>query len=172
MAEEFIGIDLGGTNLKLGIVENERVTTRLSVPTEADKGPDHVIGVICNAVRQLCEKASVDLDQVAGIGIGAPGPLDHMQGEIIFAPNLPGWRHIPLRDSMMKDLGRPVVLENDANVAAYAEFRAGAGRGKNSLALFTLGTGIGGGFIIDGKMIRGENDCGAEVGHTIIVYCF
>ena len=171
MAKLFVGVDLGGTNIKVGLVTQDgEVKSNLSAPTEADLGPDHVIHGICQAVRLLCQEAGVSLDEVACIGIGAPGPLDHDTGVIIFAPNLPGWRDIPLRESVCKELRRPVVVENDANVAGYAEYYAGAGRGTKSLAIFTLGTGIGGGFVVDGKMIRGEHDCGAEVGHMTIIH--
>jgi glucokinase len=121
------------------------------------------------AVNDLLRKAGLSKADVAGIGIGAPGPLSHTEGIIICAPNLPGWVNVPLRNRLAKATALPVVLENDANAAAYGEFLAGAGRGARSLVMLTLGTGIGGGVVLDGRLWRGEDDSAGEIGHTIIV---
>ena len=167
----YAGVDLGGTNLKLGLVSaGGELLHRHDAPTEADRGPDHVLARIAQAVRRLADGAQVSLADIAAVGIGSPGPLDSKAGVVVFTPNMAGWRDVPVRDRLQKDLGRPVVLENDANAAAYGEFRCGAGRGISNLVLLTLGTGIGGGIILDGRLFRGSTDTGAELGHMVIQY--
>jgi glucokinase len=169
MTKRYVGIDLGGTNLKLGLVTaSGELLERLSRPTEGDRGPQHVIDRMAEAVRDLCQKAGVPLADVAAVGIGSPGPVDTKRGIVEFAPNLPGWKNVRLRDELHERLKRPVVLENDANVAGYGEFRCGAARKVRNLVLLTLGTGIGGGIILDGRLFRGVSDTGAELGHMII----
>jgi len=171
MTKRYVGIDLGGTNLKLGLVAPDgKLLARHSTPTEADGGPDHVLQRMAQAVRDLCRAAKVPLGDVAAIGAAAPGPLDTKTGVVVLAPNLPGWRNIHVRDVLQKQLGRPVVLENDANAAGYGEFRCGAGRRVRDMVILTLGTGIGGGIILDGRMLRGVTDTGAELGHMIVHY--
>ncbi len=165
----YVGIDLGGTNLKLGVVTADgQVRARHSTPTEADRGPDHVIARMAQGVRDLCAKADLDLGAVPVVGIGSPGPLDTRSGVVLFTPNLPGWDHVPLRDRLSDALGRPAVLENDANAAAYGEFRCGAGRDVDDMVLLTLGTGVGGGLVLGGRLFRGTSDTGAELGHVIV----
>ena len=171
MSKRYVGVDLGGTNLKLGLVSADgELLHRHSTATEADRGPDHVLGRIAQAVRRLADGAQVSLADIAAVGIGSPGPLDSKAGVVVFTPNMAGWRDVPVRDRLQKDLGRPVVLENDANAAAYGEFRCGAGRGISNLVLLTLGTGIGGGIILAGRLFRGSTDTGAELGHMVIQY--
>jgi len=169
MSKRYVGVDLGGTNLKLGLVSAEgEPLLRHSAATEADRGPDHVLARIADAVRALCDAASIGLADVSAVGLGAPGPVDWKAGVVVFAPNLSGWRDIPARDRLHQNLDRPVVLENDANAAAYGEFRCGAGRDVRNLVLLTLGTGIGGGIVLDGRLFRGPTDTGAELGHMVI----
>jgi len=171
MIKRYVGIDLGGTNLKLGLVTPDcRMIERLSTATEAARGPDHVLGRMADAVRDLAELAGTGLSEIAAVGCACPGPLDTKAGVVVFAPNMPGWNNIHARDILQKSLGRPVVLENDANVAAYGEYRCGAARKARSLVVLTLGTGIGGGLILDGRIFRGVNDTGAEFGHIVIVH--
>ena len=167
--KRYVGVDLGGTNLKLGLVSAEgELLLRHSAATEADRGPDHVLARIAGAVRALCDAAPIGLADVSAVGLGAPGPVDWKAGVVVFAPNLSGWRDVPARDRLHQNLGRPVVLENDANAAAYGEFRCGAGRDVRNLVLLTLGTGIGGGIVLDGRLFRGPTDTGAELGHMVI----
>jgi glucokinase len=169
--KRYVGIDLGGTNLKLGLVSADgQLIARHACPTEALRGPQHVLGRMAAGVRDLCRTAGVALSDVAAVGAAVPGPLDTKAGLVVFAPNLPGWRMIRVRDALQKDLGRPVVVENDANAAGYGEFRCGAARTVKNMFLLTLGTGIGGGIILDGRMFRGTTDTGAELGHTMICY--
>jgi len=169
MSKRYVGVDLGGTNLKLGLVSaGGELLLRHSAATEADRGPDHVLARIADAVRALCDAAPIGLADVSAVGLGAPGPVDWKAGVVVFAPNLSGWRDVPARDRLHQNLDRPVVLENDANAAAYGEFRCGAGRDVRNLVLLTLGTGIGGGIVLDGRLFRGPNDTGAELGHMVI----
>jgi glucokinase len=169
MPKYYVGIDLGGTNLKLGLVtEACGILKRLSTPTEAEHGPDHVLERMAQAVRDICQAADMKVEDLSAVGVGAPGPLDSKKGIVIFTPNMTGWRNIHVRDRLEAQLQRPVVLENDANVAAYGEFRCGAGRSVQNMVLLTLGTGVGGGIILWGRMLRGVSDTGAELGHIII----
>lgn len=167
----YIGLDLGGTNVKAGVVdENGCVRSQLSVPTNAIGGQEAVIAAMVDAARQVAAEAGLSLEQIAGIGIGAPGPLDLEAGVVSEAPNIPGWQNVPLRARIAEATGRPSVLENDANAAAFGEFWAGAGRNPSirHLVMLTLGTGIGSGLIVDGKLIHGAHGIGAEGGHTIV----
>ena len=169
MTKHYVGIDLGGTNLKLGLVSADgRILDQLTTPTEADPGPEHVLERMARAVHDLAERAGIEVGDVATVGVGAPGPVDWKAGVVLFAPNLKGWINIPARDVLHEKLGVMVNLENDANVAAYGEFRCGAARNVNNLFLLTLGTGIGGGIIIDGRLFRGTTDTGAELGHIVV----
>src|SRR5687767_9131756 len=145
-----LGIDLGGTAVKLGLCdERGRVKDSASIPTRAALGPDAVIGDMAAAARKLKGFAAS-----TSRGIGAPGPLDLGRTRILVAPNL-GWKDVPMPRLLGRALGRPVRLENDANCAAVAEATAGAGRGASSIALFTLGTGVGGGLVLDGRLWSG-----------------
>ena len=168
MTKRYVGIDLGGTNLKLGLVSAEgRILDRLTTPTEADGGPDHVLERMAQAVRDLSEQAGIETGDVAGVGVGAPGPLDSKAGVVLFAPNLKGWTNIPVRDTLHEKLGLLVNLENDANAAAYGEFRCGAGRDVHTMFLLTLGTGVGGGMILDDRLYRGATDTPVEFMRTM-----
>jgi glucokinase len=165
-----LGIDLGGTNIKGGVCDADNaLIVRHSIPTEAHAGFDHVFERLVQFVDQAIAKAQLDRDQVSYIGIGAPGPMSHSQGMIYHAPNLPGWENVPLRDRLAEATGLPVTLENDANAAAFGEFARGAGQDVSSIVMLTLGTGVGGGVILDGKLWRGTFDNAGEIGHTIIV---
>jgi glucokinase len=165
-----IGIDLGGTNLKGGICDPVgTLVRRESIDTQAEHGFEHVLGRMAGLVDRLLRQSGLTKTQIAGIGVGAPGPMSHARGVIHQAPNLPGWVNIPLRDRFADATGLPVVLENDANAAAFGEFTAGAGRDVRNMVMLTLGTGIGGGIVLDGKLWRGSFDNAGEIGHTVVV---
>jgi glucokinase len=171
MTKRYVGIDLGGTNLKLGLVAADGgLIERLSVPTEASGGPEHVLGRMAQGVRDLAEKAGLAMDEVAAVGVGVPGPLDSAEGVVHFTPNMPGWINVRVRGTLEDHLGCTVVVENDANAAAYGEFRVGAGRDVDSMFVLTLGTGVGGGIVLNGRLLRGVTDTGAELGHVILRY--
>jgi len=165
----YLGIDLGGTNIKTGVVdENAKVYSKVSIATGAVGGPDEVLKRMCQAGEQAIQEAGLKRSDISAVGIGAPGNLSHKKGIIIAPPNLPGWRNVPVRDRISDCFKLPATLENDANAAAWGEYWAGVGRGKHSLVMFTLGTGIGGGIIYHGRIIRGFYDTAAELGHIIV----
>ena len=153
----FIGVDLGGTNIKAGIVADDtRVIVKTSIPTEAEHGADHVMLRIAHTVESVLELSGIAKEHIGGIGVGCPGTLDIKAGMVRFSPNLLGWRDVPVVEHMKRLTGLPVVLENDANAAAYGEFWAGAARDARSMVMFTLGTGIGGGIVTEGILIHGD----------------
>lgn len=165
-----IGLDLGGTNIKGGVCDADgRVLVKQSINTQGDRGFEHVLERMARLAEELRAHADLPREEIAGVGIGAPGPMSHARGIVHAAPNLSGFVNVPLRDRLAARLGLPVVLENDANAAAYGEFVAGAGRGVRSLVMLTLGTGIGGGVVLDGRLWRGAFDNAGEVGHMIVV---
>lgn len=171
MSAEFtIGIDLGGTNIKGGVCDAQaRLTTTHSVPTEAEQGFDHVFDRMQQLVRELLERAQLSKNRIAGVGLGTPGPLSAEEGIVHNAPNLPGWVEVPLRRMFSEAIKMPVALENDANAAAYGEFLVGAGRAVRSMVMLTLGTGVGGGIVVDSHIWRGADDTAGELGHTILL---
>ena len=167
-----IGVDLGGTNIvSLFINEKGKVIVRDKRETLTEKGKETTINQIVESVKAVIEKGKkkgISFKSILGIGIGSPGPLNTKEGLIYFAPNLPGWENVPLKNILEKTLKMPVFLENDANAAALGEWWIGAGKDVNNLVLFTLGTGIGGGIIINGEVVHGFRDTAAEIGHMII----
>ena len=168
-APSYLGIDLGGTNIKSGVVDDEgRVLSAVSIPTEAELGPQAGIDHLAEAGRRAVEASGVPWDRIAGVGLGSPGTMDIPAGLLLEPPNLPGWENLPIRELLAERLGKPVVFQNDGNAAAYGEYWTGAGRGTRSLVMFTLGTGIGGGIVIDGWILEGRHSHGAECGHIII----
>jgi len=169
MAKFSIGIDLGGTFVKAALLsEGAALAAKATVPTPADKGPDGVIDAMAAAARKVMAEAKVNAAEVAGVGIGSPGPLDLEGGVVIGMPNIPGFQNVPIRDRLAKALGMPAVLENDANVAALGELLAGSGQGVRDLVLLTLGTGVGSGIIVDGQLVHGAHGLGGEIGHMIV----
>lgn len=164
-----IGVDLGGTNIVSAIVNCQgKIASRLKVPTLAERGKEATIKRIIETIHENIVQSTIVLDDIIGIGIGAPGPLDIKRGIINFAPNLPGWIDVPLKKKLKNEFNMKVVLENDANAAAWGERCFGAGQGVDNLVCFTLGTGIGGGIIIDGKIYHGNNYGAAELGHMTV----
>jgi len=164
-----IGVDLGGTNIVSTVVNYQgKIVSRLKVPTLAERGKESTIKRIVETIHENIVQSTIASGDIIGIGIGAPGPLDVKKGIINFAPNLPGWRDVPLRKILEDEFNTKVVLENDANAAAWGERCFGAGQGVNNLVCFTLGTGIGGGIIINGKIYHGNNYGAAELGHMTV----
>ena len=164
-----IGIDLGGTNIAVGVVnENYEIVAHHSVPTGASRPAEEVIRDMGDAVEAVLVKAGVSIDQCESMGIGSPGTCDSEQGVVARAYNL-GWFDVPVCAMLQERFGIPVRLSNDANCAALAETVAGAAIGCENMVLITLGTGVGGGIIIDGKIYAGMRSAGAELGHTLLV---
>ncbi len=165
----FAGIDLGGTNIKVGVVDDlGRPLAKLSIPTESAKGPEDAARRMARAVLDVVGKAGLAPAAIARVGLGSPGTMDIPAGRLVNPVNLKGWDDFPLRDRVAEHCRRPVTFQNDANAAAYGEFWVGSGRDFHSMVLFTLGTGIGCGIIVGDLSIDGENSHGAECGHTII----
>lgn len=170
MAKYCIGIDLGGTFIKTALMEINGSARRFfgigQTPTPLGGG--EIVEAMVNAANRLMTAEGIDRDDVIGVGIGSPGPLDTKAGVIVGAMNLPGLKGVPLRDEVSKGLCLPAVLENDANAAALGEYLFGAGRDADTLAMLTLGTGVGGGIIVHGMIHHGAHDFGAECGHIIV----
>lgn len=165
----FLGLDLGGTNVKAGIVDdNGRVISSCSVPTDAIQGPDAGVEQIVKAGRNAVAAANITLNQVVAVGLATPGTMDIPRGMLLDPPNLPGWINYPIRDRVAAQLQRPTILQNDANAAAYGEYWAGSAKNVRSLLFYTLGTGLGGGVIVDDHIIEGEHSHGSELGHVIL----
>ena len=164
-----IGIDLGGTNIAVGVVnENYEIVAHHSVPTGASRPAEEVIRDMGDAVEAVLVKAGVSIDQCESMGIGSPGNCDSERGVVARAYNL-GWFDVPVCAMLHERFGIPVRLSNDANCAALAETVAGAAIGCENMVLITLGTGVGGGIIIDGKIYAGMRSAGAELGHMLLV---
>ena len=164
-----IGIDLGGTNIAVGVVDGQyRIVSESACPTNAARPYPDVIRDMITAVEQALSAADLTVADCASIGIGAPGTCDSERGVIVRAYNL-GWFNVPVCELLHQHFGIPVRLSNDANVAALAETVAGAAVGCKNMVLVTLGTGVGGGIILDGKIYAGMRSAGAELGHTLLV---
>ncbi len=166
-----LGIDIGGTNLVVGAVaeDGSRVEGLHTEPTGAAHGADAVVDrIVTMAQASIAATRRVDpAAKIAGAGIGSPGPLDTRSGVVILTPNL-GWSNMPLRDRISTRLALPASLDNDANCALMGEWWLGAARGARHAVAFTLGTGVGGGLIIDGKLYHGASDVAGEIGHITI----
>ncbi len=168
-----VGVDIGGTNIVVGTVSEDgtKVHGVRSVPTQPEEGPQAVLGRIARCVQASISEAEktagVGRDKIVGVGIGSPGPLDREKGVVLLTPNL-GWRDLPLRDLVSEAVGLPATLDNDANCAVYGEWWVGAARGSKYVVGLTIGTGIGGGIVIDGEIYHGTSDVAGEIGHTTI----
>jgi glucokinase len=167
MPDFSIGVDLGGTNLRIAAISTDgQLLEKVTLGTNA-AGPDHVIGEMCDAIRRLSEKYRSG-GSLLGAGIGIPGIIDLEAGVVRKSANLPGWSGYPVRAEIERRLGTRIFLENDAKVAALGEKWLGAGRDVNDMAMITLGTGIGGCIILDGKIFHGMNGMAGEFGHVTI----
>jgi len=165
----YAGVDLGGTNIKAALVDDHgRMLAFHTEKTHVERGPEDAAARMGRAVHLLAEQAGVATTDIAGVGLGSPGPLDIPRGTIVRAGNLVGWDGFPLRDRVAEHCGLPVTFANDANAAAYGEFWVGAAREHDSLVLLTLGTGVGGGIIIGDTNVEGAHSHGSECGHIIV----
>ncbi|MBT3201318.1 MAG: ROK family protein [Phycisphaerales bacterium] len=170
MADICVGIDLGGTFIKFVATSRDGAASEIfELPTPLDGGPTGLAAQMVSGAQKLVDQATASGDNVIGVGIGSPGPLDLKNGIVLAMPNIAGMVNVPLRDMISEPLGLPAVLENDANAAAYGEYVSGAGKGSDDLVVLTLGTGVGGGIIIGGELVYGAHQIGAELGHMILV---
>ena len=163
-----IGVDLGGTNLRIAAVDEKgALVEKVTLGTKVSLGRDHVIGDMCDAIQRMSEKYK-DSAPLLGIGIGVPGIIDMQTGLLRESPNLPGWAEYPVRAEIERRLETIVVLENDANVAALGEKWLGAAKDYSDVAMLTLGTGVGGGLVMGGAIWRGANGMAGEWGHATV----
>lgn len=163
-----VGVDLGGTNIQFGVVEPDgRVIARAKLKTGAEDGVDKIVGRIAEGIEEACGEAGISMNQIAAVGIGAPGPVNPHTGEVLEAVNL-RWGRTPLCEMVSKIIDREVFLDNDVNVAVYGEARLGAARGVNDLIGCWVGTGVGGGLILGGRIYYGKHYTAGELGHTIL----
>lgn len=172
--EQFIvGVDLGGTNIAAGAMPTDgtREIAMRMAPTKAEEGSaavvDRIAAMIEDVIAQTRAETGAERSDFLGVGIGSPGPLDRLRGVVIVTPNL-GWRDFPLRDEVGSRVSLPASLDNDANCATLGEWWRGAARGGRNVVGLTIGTGIGGGLILDGKLYHGASDAAGEIGHTTI----
>lgn len=162
-----LGVDIGGTNIRAALVAPDgTLGNRIKFRTDAKRGPFAIIDDLIQRLRDLIDTADGD---VMAIGVGCPGPLNSTTGIVHEAPNLEGWVNIPLGERLSEGLGRRVKIHNDANAATWGEFIGGAGREAHSIVMYTLGTGVGGGLVIDGRLWTGPDDTAGELGHICII---
>ena len=168
-----VGVDLGGTNIVAGAMpeDGSREIAIRTEPTRADQGAESVVDriarMIDTVIAETIAETGAKRDDFAGVGIGSPGPLDRERGIVIVTPNL-GWRNFPLRDEVSNRVGLRASLDNDANCATLGEWWCGAAKGARHVVGITIGTGIGGGLILDGRLFHGASDVAGEIGHTTI----
>lgn len=165
----YIGVDLGGTAIKVGICDSEgNLIQTYEGPTGTELGPDTIMDNIASYVRKIVEESPYEWDQVEGIGAGIPGFMDIPEGFVKLSPNL-GLRDYPVKRVLEEKLGKTVKIDNDANVAALGEAWSGAGAGIPNCVCYTLGTGVGGGIIINGKIYQGSKGMAGELGHMAVI---
>ena len=164
-----IGIDLGGTNIAAGIVNEEfKIVAKASVPTHAERAAEEIVADIAALCKKVCADNGIDMSEIASVGIASPGIVSDESGEALYANNLP-FSHLPILPMLREMLPiKEFHIENDANAAAWGEAIAGAAKGAKSSVMITLGTGVGGGVITDGKVLKGFNSAAGELGHIVI----
>ena len=166
----FAGVDVGGTNVKIGLVdERGRVVADTKFPTQPGKSPGIAFSQARKEFENLIEPLDFDWTDVVAAGLGTPGPMDIEAGVILTPNNLRGWHHFPVRDKLAEALEKPVTYANDAGAAAFGEYWVGGGQAYESMILLTLGTGVGSGIIVNEISIDGANSHGSEVGHMTII---
>jgi glucokinase-like ROK family protein len=160
----FVGISIGATGLSVGVTDGRlTVLATRNMPSDIRRGPEVVLADALALVREVLEE--VGIDQVMGAGVGVPGPVDFHRGVSVSPPIMPGWDGYPVRDAVSRELGCPVVLDNDVNVLAVGEQHAGVAKGAQDFLFVKIGTGIGCGIVIDGELYRGMNGCAGDIGH-------
>ena len=168
-----VGVDLGGTNIVVGAMPEDGSSelAMRSLPTHGEEGPaavvDRIVGMVEDVIAQVIAETGAKREDFLGVGIGSPGPLDRERGMVIVSPNL-GWRDFPLRDEIGSRVRMTATLDNDANCATLGEWWCGAAKGHRNVVGITIGTGIGGGLILDGQLYHGSSDAAGEIGHTTI----
>ena len=165
----FVGLDVGGTTMKAAVVDDAGFAgPSVSLPTEPELGSDHGLETMCKAIRQAVQASELTLADITAVGVATPGMMDIKLGMILDPPNLKPWRNVEVPKFIERKIGKPVAFQNDANAHALGEFWVGAGRKVNSFVLFSLGTGVGGGIVINDEVLEGEHSHGGELGHSRI----
>ena len=166
MVQNRIGIDVGGTNVKLALVSPEgKIIYSNSIPTHAEMGYEYTVNNIKEAIRDLLKETDSQPQDIQGIGFGFPGQVDYKSGVVRLAPNIPGWVDVPIAQMIEEEFGIPTRVDNDVRCAALGELNFGAGKGCENLICITVGTGIGSGLIVNGKLVRGASNAAGEIGH-------
>lgn len=163
----YIGIDLGGTNIAVGLVNDKGdIILKKSAPTRKERNWKEIVKSMADLTKEVLQDAKCSVEDIKAVGIGSPGSIDNKRGMVVYANNLK-FENAPVAEEFRKYINLPVNLENDANAAAYGEY-VKCGNNAESFVFVTLGTGVGGGIVLDGKIYRGFNGAGAEIGHTVI----
>jgi len=163
-----VGVDLGGTNITAGLVDaRDKVVAREKTDTRADEGPDAVVDRIADCVKAVIKDSDHDKGEVAAVGLGVPGAVERDTGRVVEAVNL-RWRDLPVAEMLEARLKLPIVVDNDVNVGTWGEYRAGAGRGSAGLLGVFVGTGVGGGLVLDGNLFAGPFGSAGEIGHNVL----
>ena len=161
-----IGVDVGGTNVKIALVSDKgKIIYSNSIPTRAEMGYEHTINSMKDAIRDLLKETKMKPTDIEGVGFGFPGQIDCKKGVVRLAPNIPGWVNIPIASIIEKEFGIPARVDNDVRTATLGELNYGAGVGCENLVCITVGTGIGSGLVLNGKLVRGANNAAGEIGH-------
>jgi glucokinase len=168
MSDLFLGVDLGGTKVLSAVIDADgNILSRCKKRTQGLGSGENVYQTLIQSIHGAAEQAGVEVGQMKAVGIGSPGPLDPETGIVEFTPNL-GFVNFPLRDRSQADLGRPVFVNNDVNVGTFGEWKLGAGRGIDNIVGIFVGTGVGGGLILNGALYEGFNRSAGEIGHTVV----
>ena len=166
MAKNRIGIDVGGTNVKIALVDDKgNILYSNSVPTRAEMGYEYTVTNIKQAIYELMKETKLSTKDIEGIGFGFPGQVDYKAGVVRNAPNIPGWVEVPIAKLIEDEFHIPTRVDNDVRCAALGELNYGAGKGCENLICITVGTGIGSGLIVNGKLVRGADNAAGEIGH-------
>lgn len=160
-----VGIDVGATNIKIGLIIKNKIAVKRTLPTKDFSSKTELISGLCVNILRIILEAKISKKNVLGIGIGLPGPIDSANGIVHYFPNIKGWKNVPLRELIRKKINLPVCIDNDANLMSLAEARLGAARGRKNVIGLTLGTGVGGGIIVNGSLYRGSSLVAGEIGH-------
>jgi glucokinase len=165
----YVGLDVGGTTMKASVVDDLGHPARaVSMPTEPHRGQEQGLATMCETIVRAVAAAGKTMSDIAGIGVATPGTMDIAAGLILDPPNLKPWRDVPVRQHIADHFKIPTAFQNDANAAAFGEYWVGAGREARSMVMFTLGTGVGGGIIVDDRVMEGQHSHGGEIGHMKI----
>lgn len=166
MVKKRIGIDVGGTNVKIALVTDEgQIIYSNSVPTRAEMGYEYTVNNIKQAIKDLMQETKTTTSDIEGIGFGFPGQVDYKTGVVKLAPNIPGWVNVPIAQMIEDEFHIPTKIDNDVRCAALGELNYGAGKGCENLICITVGTGVGSGLIVNGKLVRGASNAAGEIGH-------